>query len=163
MTGDPMPAVLLQLSEHAQLLASLDQREAEHFRAARQRLGELAELITALGGTLQDQSAVLARLDELTGQIPRPAPADEDGGEARAYEPGPAPQWWKLAGDARDEALARLRAWVEQVYRPGYGQLAAARPALAAGLAVPAGHLAPVRPDEMPPDPFPPGTTFPWT
>ncbi len=23
--------------------------------------------------------------------------------------------------------------------------------------------VAPVRPDELPPDPFPPGTTFPWT
>ena len=27
--------------------------------------------------------------------------------------------------EARAEAVARVRAWVEQVYRPGYGQLAA--------------------------------------
>src|SRR5205814_367460 len=45
-------------------------------------------------------------------------------------EPGdgtrPPPRWWKLTGQARQDAVARLRAWVEQVYRPGYGQLAAA-------------------------------------
>ena len=126
MSGDPIPAVLLQLSEHAQLLASLDQREAAHYQAAQQRLGELAELITALGGTLRDQSAVLARLDDLTGQIPPPADPDDDGDEVRAYEPVPAPRWWQLAGEAREEAVGKLRAWVEQVYRPGYGQLAAA-------------------------------------
>jgi hypothetical protein len=38
----------------------------------------------------------------------------------------PAPRWWKLEGTERDKALNRLRAWVEQVYRPGYGHLAAA-------------------------------------
>ena len=30
-------------------------------------------------------------------------------------------------GTERDEALSRLRAWVEQIYRPGYGHLAATR------------------------------------
>ena len=125
MTSDPIPAVLLQLSEHAQLLASLDQREAAHYKAAQQRLSELASLITALGGTLQDQSAVLARLDDLGGQVPVPADPDDDGDKVRAYEPVPAPRWWQLAGEARGEALGKLRAWVERVYRPGYGQLAA--------------------------------------
>ena len=38
--------------------------------AAQQHLGELAELIEALGGTLQDQSAVLIRLDDLAQRIP---------------------------------------------------------------------------------------------
>lgn len=37
-----------------------------------------------------------------------------------------APRWWKASGEERDQAAARLRAWVEQIYRPGYGQLAAA-------------------------------------
>ena len=31
-----------------------------------------------------------------------------------------------LTADARQEPLARLRGWVDQVYRPGYGHLAAA-------------------------------------
>ena len=43
-----------------------------------------------------------------------------------SYQPVPAPRWWKLDGTEREDALARLRAWVEQIYRPGYGHLAAA-------------------------------------
>ena len=128
MTGDAIAAMLLQLSEHAERLSSLDEREAGHFRIVQQRLGDLADLIAALGGTLEDQSVILARLD---GPAPGPdTPADEDspGGDAdlaQSYEPVPAPRWWKLTGQAREEALDKLRGWVEQVYRPGYGQLAA--------------------------------------
>jgi len=122
VSGDPIAAVLLQLSEQAERLAVLDQREAGHYRAIQARLGELVGLITVLGGTLEDQSAVLARLEALA-----PAdrnPAGDEAGEP-PYEPGPAPRWWKLDGPAPQDALARLRGWVEQVYRPGYGQLAA--------------------------------------
>src|SRR6202011_4128453 len=70
VTGDAIAAVLLQLSEHTERLSVLDEREAGHFRDVRLRLGELAALITALGGTLQDQSAVLARLEGLAAQAP---------------------------------------------------------------------------------------------
>jgi hypothetical protein len=130
MTGDAIPAVLLQLAGHAERLAVLDEREAGHFRATGERLSELANLITGLGGTLQDQAAVLTRLESLdekvtalTAQVTGILP-DGDG-EPRCYQPSPVPRWWKLAGEARAEAVARVRAWVEQVYRPGYGQLAA--------------------------------------
>ncbi len=125
MTGDPIPAALLQLAEHAQQLASLDEREAVHFGAAQQRLGELAELITAIGAALRDQSGVLARLEDLAARIPAATYPAADDGDGHAYEPSAAPRWWKLTGEAREEALGKLRAWVEQVYRPGYGQLAA--------------------------------------
>lgn len=42
-----------------------------------------------------------------------------------SYTPIPAPPWWKLHGTGRDDAIARLRAWTEQIYLPGYGRLAA--------------------------------------
>ena len=63
--------------------------------------------------------------------------------------------------------IARLpRAWKDRAYRRARRRgLATAdiRPAQAAGLpAVLARHVTPVRPGEMPPDPFPPATTFPW-
>jgi hypothetical protein len=128
VTGDPIAAMLLQLSEHAERLSSLDEREAGHFRAMQKRLGELADLITALGGTLEDQSVILARLDGLAPGLASSADGDspdDDADLAQCYEPVPAPRWWKLAGEAREEALDKLRGWVEQVYRPGYGQLAA--------------------------------------
>jgi len=75
-----------------------------------------------------DQLAVhheqIARLDrtmqDLLGTL---APqADRDAG---AYLANPVPKWWKLPPGRRREPLSRLRAWVEQVYRPGYSHLAA--------------------------------------
>jgi len=125
MTADPIPAVLLQLSQLAERLAVLDAREAGHFQATGSRLAELAGLIAALGGTLADQGAVLAGLGDLA--VPPASDGGQDGdGDPGCYRPGPAPRWWKLRGQDHQEALGRLRAWVEQVYRPGYGQLAAA-------------------------------------
>jgi hypothetical protein len=130
VTDDAMAAALLQLSEHAERLAVLDEREAGHFWATGERLSELAAVVSGLGGTLQDQAAALDRLESPYEQVTTlAAPAggvapDGDAGPPR-YQPSPAPRWWKLAGQDRQEALDKVRAWVEQVYRPGYGQLAA--------------------------------------
>ena len=130
MTGDPIPATLLQLAEHAERLAILDEREATHHRATGDRLSELADLVTSLGATLADQAAILTRLDGLAGQVAvlstRVAEIlPDENGDPQTYRPSPVPRWWKLTDQARDEAVGRVRAWVEQVYRPGYGQLAA--------------------------------------
>jgi hypothetical protein len=56
--------------------------------------------------------------------------ADPQQGEVAddVYRPAPAPQWWRLEGDARAEAIARLAAWVDQVYRPSYPAFAARLP-----------------------------------
>ena len=50
-----------------------------------------------------------------TALIAQLTPGDADPGR---YQPDPAPPWWKLAAADRHEPVARLRAWVEQVYRP---------------------------------------------
>jgi hypothetical protein len=128
---DGFDAALRQLAEHGERLALLDQREAEHFRAVGERLAELGSLVTGLGSAVRDQAAALADLqglDEqvaaLTSRLAGAGPGD-GGEEAGLYRPPPAPRWWKLHGQARDQALERLTGWVEQVYRPGYGQLAA--------------------------------------
>ena len=65
--------------------------------------------------TLQEHAAALT---ELTSTIP-------DGASPDGFQPEPAPAWWNLPAAGRAEPSARLRAWVEQVYRPGYGHLAA--------------------------------------
>ena len=127
--GDPIPAALDQLAAHREQIARLGERETGHFAAISTRLTQIADLLTGAVATVKDHAAALARLEALDRQVAGLAaqlngtgPAGEDPG---GYRPGPAPKWWKLTGQARQEPVARLRVWVEQVYRPGYGQLAA--------------------------------------
>jgi hypothetical protein len=130
---DALDAALRQLAEHGDRLTRLDQREAGHFQQVGERLEDLTRLIAGLGDTIRDQGGILTRLQALDDQVAELAaragvtdPGDLDGdGQARPYRPSPAPRWWKLADPGRDEATRRLAGWVEQVYRPGYGQLAA--------------------------------------
>jgi hypothetical protein len=83
--------------------AALDQLAAHH------------EQIARLGRTVQDLQGTLAKLTDSP-------PPDRD---AAGHLANPVPKWWKLPAEQRREPLSRLRAWVEQVYRPGYGHLAA--------------------------------------
>ena len=134
---DGFDATLRQLADHGERLALIDAREAEHFAAVGERLTELGTLVTGLGSAVRDQAAVLAALQGLDEQVTTlttrlagilPSDGDGDGqgdGEVGLYRPCPAPRWWKLHGPAREQALGRVAGWVEQVYRPGYGQLAA--------------------------------------
>jgi len=128
MASDPIIAALDQLAACREQIGCLDGREADHHDALSARLTEIAGLVTGIGGVVKDHAA-LARLEaidqhvgELAAQVAEMIP---DGGNPDVYRPGPAPRWWKLTAGQRQEALGRLRAWVEQVYRPGYGQLAA--------------------------------------
>jgi hypothetical protein len=119
MTGnDPTTAIVDQLAAHAEQLTGLEAREAEHHAAVSGRLAELTDQATATGRTLHEHAAALARLTAT-----RTSQADPEPG---GYQPDPAPAWWRLAAADRQEAVTRLQAWVEQVYRPGYGNLAAA-------------------------------------
>jgi hypothetical protein len=136
--ADAVTGLMLQITQHAERLALLDQREASHSREIIGRLDELARhmaetgervvavnhlagkhaaLLKSLDGLDQQVAALIARLTDIT------AGNGNEGDEP--YKPAPAPRWWNLDGIERDEALNRLRAWVEQVYRPGYGHLAA--------------------------------------
>jgi hypothetical protein len=82
--------------------AILDQLAAHH------------EEIARLARAVQGLQTTLAKLAD--------APvAEQDAADQLA---NPVPKWWKLSADQRREPLSRLRAWVEQVYRPGYGHLA---------------------------------------
>ena len=97
MTPEPLAALIDEITALREQLTLLDRREDEH------------------------HTALTARLTELSNhRAPAPAAAAPAG-----YKPGPAPTWWKLGADNRHEPLSRLHAWVEQVYRPGYGHLAA--------------------------------------
>ena len=97
MTDDQITAVLDQLAAQREQITRLEAREATHYAT-------LSGLFAGLTARLSSD----------------PAPDDPGG-----YQPGPAPCWWQLTAEGRGEPVARLRAWVDQVYRPGYGHLAA--------------------------------------
>jgi hypothetical protein len=126
---DPLPAALDQLAAHQERLTALDGREADHFATLSTRLTGIAGLVTGLTTAVSGHATALARLEGLDRQIAGlAAHLTSDGHpdpDPDAYQPVPTPKWWKLTGQDRQEAITRLRAWVEQVYRPGYGQLAA--------------------------------------
>jgi uncharacterized coiled-coil protein SlyX len=138
--ADVITGIMLQITQHAERLALLDQREAGHCREMTNRLDELmqqlaenrgqvdaihdlaarqAALLETLNSLDQQVSALATRLTKMT------AAASQDKND-ETYQPPPAPRWWNLNETERDKAISRLRAWVEQIYRPGYGHLAAA-------------------------------------
>jgi hypothetical protein len=136
--ADIVTGLMLQITQHAERLALLDQREAAHICELTDRLDELArhlaetgERVDAVNNLASNQAALLKTLDGLDQQVAAltarltevTAGPSNEGDEA--YKPAPAPRWWNLDGTERDEAIKRLRAWVEQVYRPSYGHLAA--------------------------------------
>jgi hypothetical protein len=127
MTPDPVTAALDQLAAQHERIGNLDVREASHFAEVSGQLDQLSGMVTAMGRTLAEDTAAMARLEALDRQVTeltdRLAECSEDGGGG--YQPSPAPAWWKLTAAERRPPLAELRAWVEQVYRPGYGHLAA--------------------------------------
>jgi hypothetical protein len=127
-----LAAALLQLSAHAEKLAALDHREAAHAAEISDRIAALTTLANSMKRTLDGQAEILAGLPGLDGQVAglaarleEIAPGDT-GGELAVYQPPAAPRFWKLDGQDRQDAITKLRAWVEQVYRPGYGHLSAA-------------------------------------
>ncbi len=124
----PITAALAQLAAHREQLTQLDTRETGHHDVVTERLAEITDLLTAIRRLVDDHQAALARLEGVDWKVPDVAaqlagapPASTSPGR---YRPDPAPTWWKLAPAERQEPIERLRAWVEQVYRPGYGHLA---------------------------------------
>ena len=123
-TNDPITAALQELAAQHEQLTQLDAREISNFTTLSERIAELTDLITGIGRTLEDDGTILTRFEALDRQVADLATrlaSDLDG-----YHPDPAPAWWKLTAAGRNEPITQLHAWVEQVYRPGYGHLAAA-------------------------------------
>ena len=123
MSDDPICALLDQLAAHAERIERLDARETGNIAEVSSQIATLA----ALAGRLDGQVAALAaqlECAEPDGETDGD-PGIASGPRARSYAPAPARRWWKLAGEDRGQAIDALRAWVDQVYRPGYGHLAA--------------------------------------
>jgi hypothetical protein len=130
--GEPegLGAALFQISEHAERIGGLDEREARHYQEIGGRLSDLGTRVTGMGGTLTDQAEILAGLEGLDEQVASLTTRldevlPEDQADPAFYLPIPAPRWWVLQGEPREQAIRKLRAWVGQVYRPGYGVISA--------------------------------------
>jgi hypothetical protein len=138
-SGPALTAVILQITQHAERLAVLDQREAGRYHDISAQLADLCDRIAATSERVHTMEAATARqgaildaldgldqhvaalADRLTQMASAASPEDSE-----EYQPFPAPRWWALDGPERKDALSRLRAWVDQVYRPSYGHLATA-------------------------------------
>jgi hypothetical protein len=90
---------------------------------------EVSELAAARKRDAARQVAMASALRRRTRQMgtagTRKAIRQQRGKPAAGgYQPIAAPRWHLLRGRDREQALARLRAWADTVFRPGYGHLA---------------------------------------
>jgi hypothetical protein len=138
---DAVAALLIQVAGHAERIADLDTRESAHHQASATQVEQLAgradaasTRIDAITSILGRHATVINALDGLDRQVTTIARqvsdlVAESAPAAHGYEPVPPPRWWHLSETERQASADRLRAWVEQIYRPGYGRLAATLPA----------------------------------
>ena len=115
-------------------------RNASDIAVLADRLGDLRETVGRLElalevaqGTIANQGAILGSLeglqalvDELTQRFNAIFPPDDP--DSGFYSPIPSPRFWTLEGTARAQAITRLQAWVDQVYRPTFGHIGATLP-----------------------------------
>ena len=125
MTPDPFSAALDQLAACREQITELDTREAGHFGELRGQLSQLAGMVTTISRALAEDTAAMARLDAIDRQVAELARQSARGEDGEGYQPHPAPSWHRLDASGRRAPVAELRDWVEHVYRPGYGHLAA--------------------------------------
>ena len=69
MTPDPVSTALDQLAACRTAIADLDAREAAHYGELSDQAAQLAGLVTTVSRTLAEDTAALARLDDLDRQV----------------------------------------------------------------------------------------------
>jgi hypothetical protein len=82
------------------------------------RLGEHTDQLSLLDETVTGHEEALTRLQLVVNVL-------ADDGTSQGPTPVPSPRWHALEGQERDGAIDRLRSWVQRVYVPVYGHLAA--------------------------------------
>jgi len=103
---------------------------SDQLDSVRARIRELTLTVEGIAGTVEGQRDVLRsveNLKETVDQLVRRWNAlfpPEDPDAQRFYSPITTPRFWQLSGTGREQAIARLRAWVEQVYLSQFGHIA---------------------------------------
>lgn len=105
-------AVLLQLSDH------------------RGRLGEIGSDLTRIDSSLAGVQAELEKMRRVLASQGNAILAQKTSGKQAddEYVAEPSVRWWDLTGEERDSIVKRIREWIETVYQPHYGYLAAKLP-----------------------------------
>ena len=122
-----LTAVLLQLAGLARQVADLEHHQTAEAAAARGRIDTLTTLVQRLKAdvaTHEDALTGLLRNTDGTSPVPPRDKAERSNAASGGYQPAPQPELWKPGIAGHDAILAKLRAWVEQIYRPEYGHLA---------------------------------------
>ena len=111
---EPCTELSTRLAAFRDQIAGLDARESVYHSTVSALLAEITSLLIDLTRSVRADAAPAG----LTGVL-------RAGTDADRYIPYPAPVWRDLPPADRQEPAARLRTWVERVYLPGYGHLAA--------------------------------------
>src|SRR5260370_30697408 len=106
---------------------------AERLEEVKTRLGQLGTVLDGVQGRVSDQAVILQSADGLAETVDELIrrfnamfpPGDPSTG---FYTPIQTPRFWRLDGEEKASAVARLRAWVEQVYQPVFGHVARSLP-----------------------------------
>jgi hypothetical protein len=122
-------AALQQGTQNAERIAGLEVALA----SLAAKLGELGTAVDEVQSTITDQAEALRSVDglkdtvdELLRRFNALFPGRDT--DSAFYTPIPAPRFWQLHGQDRDQAAGRLRSWVRDVYQPTFGHLAARLP-----------------------------------
>jgi len=94
--------------------------------AARQEAGTLGDRADGIERTLAELGALLSRISSrLAGLTERTGVGGAAGGgdPVAAYAVSQAPPWWAPGHERAIAAMTRLRDWVDEVCRPGFGYL----------------------------------------
>jgi hypothetical protein len=143
---------LLKLTETVEKLTRLDVREFTHYHEHDAKLSMLGARLTEHRQMLAALDGFPDQVAELAAKVTAAETAQAEGGSAEGeggkddtdvpyWLPRPTFPWWETYDDpaltpekrqaALDERTARLKtiiAWVDDIFRPGYGQIAAALP-----------------------------------
>ncbi|HEX6522201.1 MAG TPA: hypothetical protein VF070_19675, partial [Streptosporangiaceae bacterium] len=141
-TPDPLTDAVLKLAKLADQVERVEQSTKQRFQELGAACGEALEQVTAVrqeSGTLGDRAdgietklaelgALLSRMSSRITDINDSATASSGKGQGgtdseASYDVNQAPPWWQPGHDRTIETTARLRDWVNEVYRPGFGHL----------------------------------------
>lgn len=141
-TPDPLMDTVLRLTSLAAQVERVEQSTRQRFEELATACAEALAQVTAVrqeAGTLGDRTDGAERrlaelgalLSQMSSRITEMNDSARPGGGKNAgrgdsepsYEPNQAPPWWEPGHERTHETTARLRDWVDEVYRPGFGHL----------------------------------------